>query len=145
MRPFPIRHTFIGVRNDGDLTANCIVENTYYSLSGNITNGEHLGWTLENNVLICNQSGCYFFIGTASVKAQKEARVTFGLFIDDSVAVGCESPVYIGHTDKEDLQVCAKPIHINAGQVITVKGKSDIANNALTVTFFDISFLRVGI
>jgi len=120
------KHSHCGMHLPTPETGITFAENdTYEALAGTFENGCAKDFTLADGVLTYTGSitKTFHFTGTAGGKVSKQCDMTFGLFVNDVIVAGCETPVYFTAQDRSKAFTCAQNFILEPDDVITVKAK----------------------
>lgn len=137
------QHYFLSLYNSENLTATLVDAESYYSLTGTMTNGGEFGLEHTGGVITCKQECYYLFSGSANITTDKNATITFGLIVNGSPYAGSETPIYICNPNKYSSMSINRIIKLNVDDVIEVKAKSDTDATEVTVAYLGVSLVSM--
>ena len=119
----------------------------YTKILGTFANGSSKNFTVSGNKLIYNgPSGQDFlFSGASDVEVDKACILTYGLYVNDALVAGAETPhTFVAASKISNISITAI-VTLNHGDEIDVYVKSSVDTTVVDPTTLIITFLGTGI
>jgi len=120
----------------------CTNAGQYYVIDGTFLDGISKGFSKGNNKLIYNgpSGAVYNFTGASDVRTDQASLLTYGLFINDELVDGAETPHRFIDADKTSNMSITDIVRLNQGDEIEVRCKTDTAGAGYRVRTLGIVF-----
>lgn len=108
---------------------------TYYKISGTMSDGCAHNFVVSNNKLIWkgNDNNCFMFSGVSDVKADKACMITYSLFKNGEPVVGAQTPHDFPASAKTSTISIVAICVLDRDDELEIYVKSDTANVVISV------------
>lgn len=122
----------------------CTDANTWYPITGTFGDGDVKDFTYNPSTGELTYTGvpqCVEFNGVSMFSTSKTGVVNYGLFVNNVVQNGCDTPLNAEKKDSIITMTCCKVLRLTTGCTIRVQCKSAIANNVIAVSVLNVLFM----